>query len=107
MRILKRIIILFWTLVFLVILFLKVVGVLDTSSIIYWWLTLGCIFIIWIFRLKDITTLKISIGLFILCGALVAIGLEYIGEIGIRVGFIFLIVGFMQTLIEYKNPLKK
>ena len=64
---------------------------------------MGWLFAVWGYRLKDIFSLKLSFGMFILGGVLVSFGLSDAGEMLMKFAFIVLLTGFIQSLVEYKK----
>ncbi len=70
---------------------------------IYWLVLIGLIFLIWLWKRKSRFSLYSSFALFVISALIVTLGFEDIGEFIMRLSFIGLIVGFLQSLLEYKE----
>ncbi len=106
MKIFKLVLLFIWLFVLFGLVDAEIFSVFDSSSYTYWWVTIGWICFIWNFHHRDLISLKLSLILFMACGLLVAVGWDSIGEVGMRFGFILLLIGSVQSLIEYKKPEK-
>lgn len=70
---------------------------------IYWFFLIGLLYFIWQWRKNSRFSLYLSFVLFIISSIFVTLGFKSVGEIVTRISFIFLLVGYVQSLIEFKN----
>lgn len=78
---------------------------LDFSlwPLIYWWILVFTIFMVWNFELGSGFILWVSFSIFILSALFTSVGLRSIGETLMRVSFLGLIIGLIQSMVEYKR----
>lgn len=103
MKTFKLMVIVIWLIVLVISLIMSSTSTPDYLSLICWWFAAGWLFVIWNYRLKDIFSLKISLGMFMVGGTMASFGLGNGGEVLIKFAFIVLSMGFVQSLIEYKK----
>ncbi len=70
---------------------------------IYWLVLIGLIFFIWLWKRNSKFSLYSSFTLFLISALIVTFGFKDIGEFIMRLSFIFLLVGYIQSLVEYKR----
>lgn len=70
---------------------------------IYSWILLGWGFYVWKLKLQSKVSFLLTFISFILAYFMTAFSFDIIAEIIMRVGILFLIIGYAQVLIEYKQ----
>ncbi len=69
---------------------------------VYWWLLVLMVFIGFILHFKSIAYFSVAFILFFVSAMLTTIGLREIAEVMMRISFIGLIIGLIQSVVEYK-----
>lgn len=70
---------------------------------IYWFLLINLLYLIWQWRKNSRFSLYFSFVLFIMSSIVVTLGFKSVGEFLMRLSLTFLLVGYIQSLIEFKN----
>lgn len=70
---------------------------------IYSWILLGWGFYVWKLKLQSKASFFLTFISFILAYFMTVFSFDIIAEIIMRVGILFLIIGYAQVLIEYKQ----
>lgn len=74
----------------------------SLESYIYWLVLIGSLISIWFWKKGSNFSLYVSFFLFIISALIVTVGFQDIGEPIMRLSFIFLLVGFIQSAVEYR-----
>lgn len=74
---------------------------MKTEFLIYWWVLVGLIFGIWLFRLNIKFLLWGAFLLFLFSALFVTVGLQIVAEILMRLSFTAFLVGIMFALLPF------
>lgn len=107
LKLIKYSLMAFYLVWFIALLFLQVwsyiVGSgISFSSLIYWTILLGWLYLIWKFRLTSSFSFKIGLGLFVIAALFTILRLLWLGETIMRLSFIGFLIGIIQALLEYR-----
>lgn len=72
----------------------------------YWWVFSSWAVLIWQFKTRNRVSFILSFILFLISAFIATINPGSLAENVMRISFIILIVGYLQTLIEFKHSLK-
>ncbi len=78
----------------------------SVSSIIYWFIFVGWIFVLILFNKNSKLTLQLSLGMFIVGVVMFIFGFKVAAETLMRVSMIGWLIGVVQAVIEYKKDEK-
>lgn len=103
----KILLIILWLFVLLIWLLINSINqlkdIISSLSFIYFWISLGWIFLIILFKLRSNPTFIISFTLFFISGFLSTFNLQNLAENFMRISLIGWMIGFTQALVEYKK----
>lgn len=87
----------------LMIIYLSVNSFVDGyyfEQYMYWLVLIGLLYFIWQFKQNSGFALYFSFILFIISAIIVSLGFKSVGEFVMRLSFILLLTGYVQSLIE-------
>lgn len=73
------------------------------SGVLYWLLFFGWVYFVWQNKIESSFSFIIALSLFALSAFFVILGMRTIGEIIMRVSFVFWIFGILHWFIELKK----
>ncbi len=76
---------------------------ISFSSLIYWTILVGWIYLIWKLRLTSSFSFKAGLFLFVISTIFTILRLLLVAETIMRLSFIGFLIGIIQALIEYKR----
>lgn len=73
------------------------------ESYIYWFLLIGLLYFIWQWKKNSRFSLYLSFVSFIVSSIIVILGFKFVGEFFMRLSFICLLIGYLQSFRENKK----